>query len=207
LYELGRWDEALTRAEPLKSDARLDESLLVTIDVWTGYIQLRRGKYSEDLDDLVARARNAAELQVLAPALTLAAEGIAATDPANARTLLEEWDAQTVGHAAMYRSDVGPSVIRVALDIGAADLAASVVERSERVTMRDHVFVETASALVRDAAGDGDPAVWTDLEQRWQVFGNRYEQGHAALALGRLTGDEASTSRGLELLHDLGVPA
>jgi class 3 adenylate cyclase/tetratricopeptide (TPR) repeat protein len=206
LYELGRWDEALTRAEPLASDARLDESLRVTIDIWTGYVQLRRGKYNDDVEDLLARARHAAELQVLAPALAIAAEGAAGRgDPDRAIALLRESDEATVGHSAMYRSDVAPSVVRTALAVDARELAASFVQRSDPVTMRDQLFTETASALVAEAAGAGDPAVWTDLEQRWRAYGNRFEQGRAAIALGRLTGDEAATTRGLELLHDLGI--
>jgi class 3 adenylate cyclase/tetratricopeptide (TPR) repeat protein len=205
LYELGRWDEAITRAQPLAMDARLDESLLVAIDVWTGYIQLRRGKFSDDLDDLLMRARIAAELQVLAPTLALAAE-CSAGDPATAIAFLEEWDASTVGHAAMYRSEAVPSVVRTAVDAGALDLAAGVVERCERVTMRDHVFVDTAAALVREATGEPDPSVWTDLEGRWRIYGNRYEQALAARAAGRLTGDEAAMARAADLLNDLGVP-
>jgi hypothetical protein len=106
----------------------------------------------------------------------------------------------------MYRSDVAPSVVRTALAVDARELAESFVQRSDPVTMRDQLFTETASALVAEAAGSGDPAVWTDLEQRWRAYGNRYEQGRAAIALGRLTGDEAATTRGLELLHDLGIP-
>jgi hypothetical protein len=186
-------------------DARLDESLLVAIDVWTGYIQLRRGKFSDDLDDLLMRARIAAELQVLAPTLALAAE-CSAGDPATAIAFLEEWDASTVGHAAMYRSEAVPSVVRTAVDAGALDLAAGVVERCERVTMRDHVFVDTAAALVREATGEPDPSVWTDLEGRWRIYGNRYEQALAARAAGRLTGDEAAMARAADLLNDLGVP-
>jgi class 3 adenylate cyclase/tetratricopeptide (TPR) repeat protein len=205
LYELGRWDEAITRAEPLATDVRLDESLLVTIDVWTGYIQVRRGKFSDDMDDLLRRARIAAELQVLAPALALAAEGSSA-DPAKAIARLEEWDACTVGHAAMYRSDVVPSVVRTALDAGAPDLAAELVERCERITMRDHVFVDTAAALVGDATGDPEAAAWADLEERWRVYGNRYEQALAARTFGRMTGDDAAHARAADLLNDLGVP-
>jgi hypothetical protein len=205
LYELGRWDEAMTRAEPLAMDVRLDESLLVTIDVWTGYIHLRRGKFSDDPDDLLRRARIAAELQVLAPALTLAAE-CSSADPKKVIALLQEWDASTVGHAAMYRSDVVPSVVRTALDAGAADLAAGFVERCERITMRDHIFVDTAAALVRDAAGDADAAAWADLEERWRIYGNRYEQALAARTFGRMTGDDGARARAADLLNDLGVP-
>ncbi len=207
LYELGRWDEALTRAEPLGRDARLDESLLVTIDIWTGYIQLRRGKYSDDVEDLLGRARNAAELQVLAPALAITAEGAATRgDPDRARELLLELDDVTVGHAAMYRSDVAPSVVRTSLAIDARDVAEAFVQRSETVTVRDQIFTDTSSALMREAAGDADASTWADIEERWRMYGNRYEQALAARTVGRLAGDEAAASRGLELLHDLGVP-
>jgi hypothetical protein len=106
----------------------------------------------------------------------------------------------------MYRSEAVPSVVRTAVDAGALDLAAGVVERCERVTMRDHVFVDTAAALVREATGEADPSVWTDLEGRWRIYGNRYEQALAARAAGRLTGDEAAMARAADLLNDLGVP-
>jgi class 3 adenylate cyclase/tetratricopeptide (TPR) repeat protein len=207
LYELGRWDEALTRAEPLASDARLDESLRVTIDIWTGYIQLRRGKYSDDVEELLRRARFAAELQVMSPALAIAAEGAAIRgDDDRALELVRELDASTVGHAAMYRSNVAPSVVRTALAIDAREAAQAFVDRSETVTMRDQIFIETSSTLLRDAEGSADAAIWTDLEERWRVYGNRYEQGLAARAAGRLRGDGATASRGIELLTDLGVP-
>ncbi len=204
LYELGRWDEALTRAEPLGSDARLDESLRVAIDVWTGYIQLRRGKYQEDVEGLLARARNAAELQVISPALALMGETAAgAGDVAKATELLTEWEERTAGHSAMYRSNVAPSVVRSALAIGARELAETVVARSETVTMRDHVFIDTAAAVVRDDA----PETWAGLEERWRAYGNRYEQALAARALGRLTGDETAEGRGVEMLRELEVPS
>jgi tetratricopeptide (TPR) repeat protein len=203
LYELGRWDEALTRAEPLASDARMDESLRVAIDVWTGYIRLRRGKYHDDVGELLARARNAAEMQVIAPALALAAEAAAHEgDVARATELLTEWEERTAGHSAMYRSNVAPSVVRSALTIGARELAETIVARSETVTMRDHVFVDTAAALVRD----GDAETWARLEERWRAYGDRYEQALAARALGRLTSDEAAEARGVEMLRELEVP-
>jgi class 3 adenylate cyclase/tetratricopeptide (TPR) repeat protein len=203
LYELGRWDEALTRAEPLAGDSRLDESLRVAIDVWTGYIRLRRGKYHDDVEELLERARMAAELQVIAPALALAAEAAGdAGDEERAAALLAEWEERTAGHSAMYRSNVAPSVVRSALAIGARELAETVVARSETVTMRDHVFVDTAGAIVRD----GDPETWARLEERWRAYGNRYEQALAARALGRLSGDEATEGRGMEMLRELEVP-
>jgi hypothetical protein len=72
--------------------------------------------------------------------------------------------------------------------------------------MRDHIFVDTAAALVRGATGDADPATWADLEERWRVYGNRYEQALAARTFGRLTADDAALARAADLLSDLGVP-
>jgi hypothetical protein len=68
--------------------------------------------------------------------------------------------------------------------------------------MRDHVFIDTAAAVVRD----GDAETWAGLEERWRAYGNRYEQALAARALGRLTGDEAAEARGVEMLRELEVP-
>jgi hypothetical protein len=103
----------------------------------------------------------------------------------------------------MYRSNVAPSVVRSALAIGARELAETVVARSETVTMRDHVFIDTAAAVVRDDA----PETWAGLEERWRAYGNRYEQALAGRALGRLTGDETAEGRGVEMLRELEVPS
>ena len=45
LVELGRWDEVLTRALPLTDDERMDESLVVAVDIWTTVVRLRRRRY------------------------------------------------------------------------------------------------------------------------------------------------------------------
>jgi hypothetical protein len=151
----------------------------------------------------LVRARNAAEMQVIAPALALTGETAAdAGDVPKATALLTEWEEHTAGHAAMYRSNVAPSVVRVALAIGERELAEKIVARAETVTMRDHVFVDTAAAVV----GGGDAETWAGLEERWRVYGNRYEQALAARTLGRLTGDETAEGRGMEMLRELEVP-
>ena len=72
--------------------------------------------------------------------------------------------------------------------------------------MRDELFVETAAALVREAEGALEPAVWADLERRWHDYGNVFEEAHAAVALGRAAGDAAATARGGALFAALGMP-
>ncbi len=71
--------------------------------------------------------------------------------------------------------------------------------------MRDELFVETAAALVREAEGVLEPAVWADLERRWHDYGNVFEEAHAAAAIGRAAGDAGATARSA-LFSALGMP-
>jgi len=206
LVELGRWDEMLLRAEPLARDARMDESLVVAVDLWTTLIHLRRGQPVTEVDDVVQRARAVEELQVLAPALALGTQAaLAAGDRARAAALAGEFETVTRGKASMYRSESAASVARVAIAAGVDEIADDLVARSEPVTMRDELFIDTAAALVRETHGAAEPDVWADLERRWHDYGNVYEEAHAALALGRTGGDPAATARGRKLFDTLGM--
>ena len=206
LFELGRWDEMLTRALPLTNDDRMDESLVVAVDIWTTLVHLRRGQPLGDVEEILARAREVEELQVLAPALALAAQAAhAAGDAAGAAALAGEFETVTRGKASMYRSESAVAVARVALAAGVPEVADDLVARSEPVTMRDELFVDTAAAVVRESEGAVEPEVWADLERRWHDYGNVYEEAHAALALGRAADDAEATARGLAMLEGLGV--
>ena len=105
----------------------------------------------------------------------------------------------------MYRSESAVAVARLALAAGVPEVADDLVARSEPVTMRDELFVDTAAAVVRESEGAVEPEVWADLERRWHDYGNVYEEAHAALALGRAAGDTEATARGLAMLDGLGV--
>jgi hypothetical protein len=187
LYELGRWDEMLTRALPLTNDERMDESLVVAVDIWTTLVHLRRGQPLGDVEGILARAREVEELQVLAPALALAAlvtlAGAMPPGPRRSR----EFETVTRGKASMYRSESAVAVARLALAAGVPEVADDLVARSEPVTMRDKLFVDTAAAVVRESEGAVEPEVWADLERRWHAYGNVYEEAHAALARSRRT--------------------
>jgi hypothetical protein len=206
LFELGRWDEMLARAVPLTNDDRMDESLVVAVDIWTALVHLRRGQPFADVEDILARARGVEELQVLAPALALAAQAaLAAGDTAKAAALAAEFETVTRNKAAMYRSESAAAMARVALAAGVPEVADDLVARSEPVTMRDELFIDTAAALVREAEGAVEPEVWAALERRWHDYGNVFEEAHAAMALGRTADDPAATDRGRALLDELGV--
>jgi hypothetical protein len=105
----------------------------------------------------------------------------------------------------MYRSESAVAVARVALAAGVPEVADDLVARSEPVTMRDELFLETAAAVVRESEGTVEPEVWADLERRWHTYGNAFEEAHAALALGRAADDTEATTRGQAMLEGLGV--
>jgi class 3 adenylate cyclase/tetratricopeptide (TPR) repeat protein len=206
LLELGRWDELLRRAEPLADEARLDESLQVSIALWVNAVHLARGEPTADLDALLERARHVEDLQVLAPALVLAARGAATSgDTGRALALLKEFDEATADRASMYRSALSPSVARLMIQTGEIELARGLVERSTAVTMRDGVFVDTAAAAVHEAEGERDAETWRQLEARWHTYGSPFEEALAALSVGRATADAAATERGHAGLRALGV--
>ncbi len=206
LFELGRWDELLARAELSAGDQRLDESLLLAIDLWTTAVALRRGQPVGDLSNMLVRARALEELQVLGPALALSALCAARDgDDARAAAIAREFEETTRGKSAMYRSEWAPDIVRVADDVGAADIARDIVAYGERVTPRDALLIDTAAAALGGV--DTDAATWAALEERWHAYGNLYQEALAALALGQAGDDTAATARGRAILDRLGVPA
>jgi hypothetical protein len=170
-------------------------------------VRLNRGQPTEDLDRLVERARRVEDLQVLAPALVLAARGaVTSGDTGRALALLKEFDEATTDRASMYRSAHAPEVVRLLIGAGEVELARSVVERSGVVTMRDGVFVDTAAALLHAVEGERDPDTWRALEERWRAYGDPLEEALAAREVGRTDGDTDATKRADALLESLGVP-
>ena len=116
LFELGRWDELLSRAGQSAGDRRMDESLLLAIDLWTTAVAMRRGQSVGDLDDMLARAHALEELQVLGPSLALSAICAARDgDAAMAAAAGARVRGDHPGKAAMYRSEWAPDMVRGAL--------------------------------------------------------------------------------------------
>ena len=177
LVELGRWDEVLTRALPLTDDERMDESLVVAVDIWTTVVRLRRRQLQGDVEALLARARGVEEIQVVAPALAVAAEAAFAAGIGAGR-----------GACGGVRNGDPRQGIDVSIGIG----GVGDPHRSGRGRARDsrrsggplgtgHVgdelFVETAVARLREAEGAVEPAVWAHLERRWHDYGEGLRGG------------------------------
>jgi hypothetical protein len=170
-------------------------------------VHLTRGEPTDDLERLLDRARVVEDIQVVAPALVLAARGASIRrDRDRAIELVREFDGSTAERASMYRTALAPVAVRLLVGTGDQDLARDLVARSTAVTMRDALFADTAAALVRLADGTSEPASWTELVERWRTYGDPFEEAHAALALGQVASDETATARGRVLLDTLGVP-
>jgi class 3 adenylate cyclase len=200
LYELGRWDELLERAQPLSADRRLDTSLVIALDLWIKAVHLQRGRDVGDLSDELARAKRDEALQVVAPALALSA--VAASkrgERAAAAGFIAEYETTTRGKSAMYRSEWAPEVARVAMALDRRDVGDDLVAYAERATPRDELFMDTAEAIVKGADADA----WLALEERWAAYGCVYEQARAATA----SGEAEAVVRGRKALESLGVPA
>ena len=204
----GRWDEMLARAEPLASDGRMDESLVVAVDIWTTLVELLRGRPVGDVDDILARARAVEELQVLAPALALciaggvrcrrtargprrsprsSSERPAARPRCTAPSSPPRWlgwrspPAPPRWHAT---SLPGPSRSRCAT-------SCSSTPRPRRCA--------TPRATRGQMPGPTSNAAGT-------TTATSIEEAQAALALGRTSNDEAAIARGRRLFDALGVP-
>jgi class 3 adenylate cyclase len=200
LYELGRWDELLERAEPLAADRRLDTSLVIALDLWVKAVHLQRGHDVGDLADELSRAKEDEALQVVAPALALSA--LAANERgerAVAAAFIEEFETTTRGKSAMYRSEWAPEVARLAIALDRQDVGTDLVAYADRATPRDELFIDTAEAIVKGA----DTESWLALEERWVAYGCVHEQARAAIA----SGDPEAVVRGRKALESLGVPA
>jgi hypothetical protein len=139
-----------------------------------------------DPEDLVGTARPTEELQALAPTLVVAAAVAQATGRGDlARGYVEEFETATRGFAPEYRTTNLPDAARIAVATGDVELAARLVDTAEARTVRDHLAVDTARAVVAAARGDHDTAAsgFGDVIPRWRSFGQPRQEAEALLGL------------------------
>jgi hypothetical protein len=166
---------------------------------------------AEEPEALLEAARPVEELQVVAPALLVAAE-IADADGErdDAVRYLEEFAEVTHDVAAQYRESQLAALARLCARVGALPLAERLVEESRGVVTRDRLNVSSARAVVAEAA---DPtkaaALHAEAADAWRGFGNPLEEAQALLGLVRCasTDTKEQERRASELLSKLRVPA
>jgi hypothetical protein len=138
-------------------------------------------------DELLARARESGEPQLIRPALAAAARvHLAQGRTERARELLSELEqvpgiGAELGYVALL-----PGLVRSTLALGDPELAARLVEGFEPTVPQKEHALASARALLAEAAGDADAAdLYAEAAERWRTFGNVPEHAYALLGQGR----------------------
>jgi tetratricopeptide (TPR) repeat protein len=219
LLDAGRWHQALETADAILATGadHLDLTVFATCGAVRVAVLLLTGRVHEAgrPEDLVETARPTEELQALAPTLVVAAAVARETGRDDlALAYVDEFETATRGFASEYRTANLPDAVRIAVASGDVDLAARLVETAEARTVRDHLAVDTARAVVAAARADHEAAVagLEDVIPRWHRFGQPRQEAEALLGLSRsLEGSDparatAAAEEGRAILDGLARP-
>jgi hypothetical protein len=125
---------------------------------------------------LLEAARESGEPQLHAMAFQAASQLFAAQGRSDeAKSLLEELNDVEGLRVDPYYAAALPALVRTALAIGDAELAAKLVDGVEPRTP----LVEHALSACRAQLAD-DPALYAQAAEGWRSFGNVHEYEHAA---------------------------
>ena len=155
------------------------------------------------------------ELQVLAPALMVAAQLSLADDEFEGTIgYLKEFAAVTRDVAETYRESLLSPIARIAVAAGEVDLVSELVDLSGGRTPREDLNVRSAAAAVAEARGELETAGhgYAATVDGWRAYGNPFELAMALLGLARCSDAIGRTETGLAaeaqgILRSLGVPA
>jgi class 3 adenylate cyclase/tetratricopeptide (TPR) repeat protein len=192
LFDLGRWDEVLERAEELVSWDRSHGStywgpwgLSYQVDVL-----VRRGEVAraaEIEEELLSRAREIGDPQVLAPALVAAAlvEQARGELPA-ALALMAEFQSVTEPMSP-FRLTCLPDAVRICVAAGGIEEGRGLVSSRTPSFPRRRFAVLSARAVLAEATGDLDESLslYSDAAMSWGEFGVVLEHGLSLLGRGR----------------------
>jgi ATP/maltotriose-dependent transcriptional regulator MalT len=206
LYDAGRWDEALERAERAvawaaqQEDSQMGSAALT----YSARIHVHRGEL-DDAAALVERylptARQIGDLQILAPALVTAAvvAGMQG-DPATATERLREFDDSTGDGPTEYREFQLPEAIRVCRLLGDLELAEALAGSRPVFVQRIKNAMSSVRALLAEMHGDqaGAASVFEEAAAAWEAWGDPFERAHALEGLARCS---TAVAREAEAAH------
>jgi len=190
--ETGDWDEAVAEADALLEAERAD------VATQLGAVALKekaevlvsRGivvAAEPVVRELLPLARHIGDLQMLAPALAVAARfELLRGEPGAAIELVGELEATTRANAA-WRSYVAADAVRVCVAIPDLACAERLLARTVTVPRRNHGTVLAARAALAEARGAPDEALQLHAAaaELWASFGHVAEYGQALLGRGR----------------------
>ncbi len=195
LLDLGRWDEAVDTATALITRERdhggqymseMAHQIKARVLLWRGEVDAARVLAREFLP----RARAIDDLQLLVPALTVAAavEQAAGEHPA-ARRLVEEVQ-RVVGDRGGGRWYLGQHIadlVRVCVALGQRGTGKSLAAQAHDGVARNRHALLAAQAALAEADGALDQAAsrYDEAAARWADYGHRLERARALLGAGR----------------------
>jgi predicted ATPase/class 3 adenylate cyclase len=220
LYDLGRWDELLERADEVAAftEGSGGGYMLVTALPQKALVLLQRGEVAlaaTAMDRALPAARAVGDLQVLVPALAIAAMVAAATgNRREAAGLAREVESITQIGAMTYRTRYLPELVAIALESEDTDLAETLLATEYRDTGRIGHAAVAARAIWAEARGNAAEALamYEDAAARWNDHGfvsgraeSFFGAGRCLLSLGRASEASIRLGEARELFSELGA--
>jgi tetratricopeptide (TPR) repeat protein len=219
LYDLGSWDEIVSDVDRLLEASGLGRGYMTIIALTQkALVLVQRGRTEEAaplVDEVLPRAREAQDLQVLVPALaTAAALAVAAGQLGSAAALAREVEEITREGAAAARARYLPELVSIAILAGASETANSLLDANYFDTGRPAHAAVAARAVVAEFNDRPDEALelYEDAAARWSEYGSVLERanalfgaGRSLLALGRPHEATARLQEARTLYQDLGA--
>jgi tetratricopeptide (TPR) repeat protein len=192
-FDLGDWDRLLQAAAEVRtwSETHGEEYLRLWAEFRQAEVLVHRGKQAR-AGALAARflpgVRAIGELEILAPALTIAAlieHG--QRRPVTAGRLLDELSTATTGRSAWQWAKQLPDLVRLCVATGRSELAGNLVGGARLPATRHRHGALTAQAVMAEASGDLEWAAqaYGQAAAQWAEYGHLLERGRALLGLGR----------------------
>jgi class 3 adenylate cyclase/tetratricopeptide (TPR) repeat protein len=195
LADLGRWDEALALADEVIARDRAHGGGYQSVSAATHQAQilLWRGEIAAAhplVTQLLSRARDIDDLQVLVPALAAAAslEQASGNSPLGVH-LIEELNRVTRarGGGQWYLGLYVAELARTCVAAHQYELAEQLIDHAPTRTARHQHARLTAQAVLTEALGDLHEAarLYEQVAERWTRYGHVLERGQGLLGAGR----------------------
>jgi tetratricopeptide (TPR) repeat protein len=192
-FDLGDWERLLQTGEEVRtwSETHGEGYLRLWAEFRQAEVLVHRGK-RDRAAAFAARflpgVRAIGELEILAPALTVAAlVKHAQGRPVAAGRLLEELSTATTGRSVWQWAIQLPDLARRCAATGRVELAGDLVDRVRLPAARHRHARLTARAVIAEASGDLERAAraYRQAAAQWAAYGHLFERGRELLGLGR----------------------
>jgi class 3 adenylate cyclase/tetratricopeptide (TPR) repeat protein len=211
LFDLGRWDDVVERAEEVVSWAGEAGGLRYAGAIAApqhARVLLHRGRAGDAaplLDSWVPVAREVGDPQVVVPALAAAAEAAATSGDLRAAVeLVREVEERTHGGAPLYRPNYLPQFVSIALAGGASELVEAFLAGPYRSSGRASHSVVAARAIVAEQSGELEEALalFERAATGWADYGFVLGRAEALHGVGRCLVARAQPQRAAEPLQE-----